>query len=545
MTVASIETLQAKDLAGQSVLVRVDAEDDVKLHDAVPTLAFACAAGARVVVATHCGLGRDAAPPVDAIAVRLGDMLSRPIGTLEDWRGEGAQRAVSHLADGDILLLENLAYEAGETGGDDTLADALSRLADIYCNEAFGLAHQVRASTVGVAKRTKRAVAGITFARELAMLDVMLREPRSPALAFLGGEISKAKMLLAEEIFERVDHTFMAGQLALPFLIVNGRLRGHAAVTDETLVIAERMLATTRRLKHSVHTPADYTVVERQAFERLSRGEYFVAPALQNVAEDRLDADFVIGDIGKATHWSWSDWFGPARTIFWHGPLGICEIDQFCESSKFLANAIANRTWPMLHRTVVCGTSLVSALRRIGFATERLRHLTHAGSTSLHYFAGRPLPAVEVLNRSSEEAMAHRCRVLIALDGSERDPVSVRAAAQHVTPSAEITLLHVRPGPDEEAYPGIVELMDEGEKLQRRLESERVFGHANGILATSGKLSTRQVAVQGKPVEMILRHAERMRADMIIWVAAGTLADLRTRRVLERTPGAALITRAQ
>ncbi|HEX7230803.1 MAG TPA: phosphoglycerate kinase [Candidatus Binatia bacterium] len=541
---ASIETLQAKDLAGQSVLVRVDAEDDVKLHDAVPTLAFACEAGARVVIATHCGLGRDAAPPMDAIAARLGDMLSRPVGKLEDWRGEGAQRAVSHLADGDILLLENLAYEAGETGGDETLADALGRLADIYCNEAFGLAHQVRASTVGVAKRTKRTVAGITFARELAMLDVMLREPRSPALAFLGGKISKDKMLLAEEIFERVDHAFIAGQLALPFLMVNRRLHSHAAVTDETLVIAERMLATARRLKHSVHTPVDYTVVERQAFERLSRGEDVVAPALQNLAENQLQSDFVIGDIGEATRWGWSDWLGPARTIFWHGPLGICEIDQFCQGSKFLANAVANRTWPTVHRTVVCGASLVSALRRIGFATDRIRHLTHAGNASLHYFAARPLPAVEVLSRLSE-SKPKPCRVLIPLDGSERDLVSLRAAAEKTARNAEIILLHVRPGPDHEQYPGIMEILNESEKLQYRLESERVFARANGILAEFGKLSLQQLAVQGKPVVMILRYARRMEADVIVWVAAGTFADLRTRRMLEQTPGAVLIVRAQ
>jgi phosphoglycerate kinase len=545
MTIASIETLLAKQLTGQAVLVRIDARDELKLYDARATLTFACEAGARVVVATGCGFDREAAPQLDAVAARLSELLGRSVGKLDDWQGEGAQRAVHQLADGAVLMLGDIAHEAGETAGDDMVADRLSRLAEIYCNEAFGLAYEVRASTVAVAKRAKHAVAGITFERELTMLEGMLGELRAPSLALLGGEISREKMLLAEEIFQRVDHTFLAGQLAFPFLTAQGRLRGHSAVPDESVVVAERMLAAARDHQRSLHTPADYTVVERSAFERLSRGEYLVPPVLRNVSENQLEPDFVVGDIGEATRWAWSDWFGPARTIFWHGPLGICEIDQFCESSKFLANAIANRTWPMLHRTVVCGTSLVSALRRIGFATERLRHLTHAGSTSLHYFARRPLPAVEVLNRSSEKAMTHRCRVLIALDGSERDPVSVRAAAQHVTPSAEIILLHVRPGPDEEAYPEIVELMDEGEKLQRRLESERVFGHANGILATSGKLSTRQVAVQGKPVEMILRHAERMRADMIIWVAAGTLADLRTRRVLERTPGAALITRAQ
>ena len=543
MSLENIETFHAKQLAGQAVLVRVDAEDDVKLNDAVPTLAFACEAGARVVVATHCGLA-PTAPRADAIAARLSDLLGRSVGKLDDWKGEGGQRAVNHLADGAILMLENLAFEAGEAAGDDTLADALSRLADIYCNEAFGLAHEVRASTVAVAKRAKYAVAGITFERELTMLDVMLRELRPPSLALLGGEISKDKMLLAEEIAARVDHTFLAGQFAFPFLIANGRLRSHAAVTEEIVVIAERMLAAARDRKHTLHTPADYTVVEHSAFGRLSRGEYFVPPTLHNVAENQLEPDFVLGDIGEATRWGWSDWFGPARTTFWHGPLGICEIDQFCEGSRFLANELANRTWPTLHRTVVCGTSLVSALRRIGFATERIRHLTHAGSASLHYFAGRPLPAVDVLNRVSE-AKPKPCRVLIPLDGSERDLTSLHAAAETAARNAEIILLHVRPGPDEEQYPGAIEILNKAEKLQRRLESERIFARANGILAERGMLSTRQVAVQGNPIRMILRYAQRIKAEMIVWVAAGTLADLRTRRVLEQTPCAALITRAR
>jgi nucleotide-binding universal stress UspA family protein len=135
--------------------------------------------------------------------------------------------------------------------------------------------------------------------------------------------------------------------------------------------------------------------------------------------------------------------------------------------------------------------------------------------------------------------------VLIPLDGSERDPVSLRAAVEKTARNAEIILLHVRPGPDDEQYPGIMEILNESEKLQYRLESERVFARANGILAEFGKLSLQQLAVQGKPVVMILRYAQRMEADVIVWVAAGTLADVRTRRVLEQTPGAVLIVRAQ
>ena len=191
MTVASIDTLSPEELRGQPVLVRIDAEDEVKLRDALPTLALLSETRARVVVATHCGLPPDA-PRLDGIAARLGELLGRSVGKLDEWKGEAGLRAVNRLSEGEIMMLENLAFESGEDAGDETLADTLGKLAHIYCNEAFALSHEVRASTVGVAKRAKRAVAGVAFERELSTLEVKLREPRlCPSLALLGGEVQR------------------------------------------------------------------------------------------------------------------------------------------------------------------------------------------------------------------------------------------------------------------------------------------------------------------------------------------------------------------
>ncbi|HEY6383034.1 MAG TPA: phosphoglycerate kinase, partial [Pseudolabrys sp.] len=136
MTVASIDTIPPEELKGQPVLVRIDAEDEMKLRDSLPTLAFLAEASARVVVATHYGSGPDA-PRLDAIGVRLGELLGRPVGKLDEWKGEAGLRAVGRLSEGEIMMLENLAFEAGENAGDDRLADSLSQLVDIYCNDAF------------------------------------------------------------------------------------------------------------------------------------------------------------------------------------------------------------------------------------------------------------------------------------------------------------------------------------------------------------------------------------------------------------------------
>src|SRR5262249_33859720 len=148
----------------------------------------------------------------------------------------------------------------------------------------------------------------------------------------------------------------------------------------------------------------------------------------RNVTEHELTQDQIICDIGTVTQWSWSDLFAHVRRIFWHGPVGISEIDIFCEGSRFLASQLVSRTWPAVHRRVVCGQSLIASLRRIGFRTERILHLTSSGRAALHYFAGRPLPAVEVLNKAVEPRHeAHP--VLIPLNGSESDRCAVHAAA--------------------------------------------------------------------------------------------------------------------
>ena len=252
MTGASIDTIPPKELRQQPVLVRIDAEDEAKLRDSLPTLALLSEAGARVVVATHCGLRPDA-PRMDAIAARLNELLGRPVGKLDEWKGEAGPRAVNRMGEGEIMMIENLAFESGEEAGDDELADALGRLSDLYCNDAFALSHEVRASTVGVAKRAKRAVAGLAFERELTMLEFMLGARQRPSLAVLGGEVSKDKLLLAEEIARRSDRTLVAGQLALPFLIARELLLSSTAVTEEMVTIADRMMAAARQNNEAPH----------------------------------------------------------------------------------------------------------------------------------------------------------------------------------------------------------------------------------------------------------------------------------------------------
>lgn len=214
------------------MLMRIDAEDDVKLCDSLPTLALLSDSGARVVIATHCGSQPDALR-LKEVTGRLEQLLGRAIGRLSDWKTETGLSAVAHLAEGEVVMIEDLALEPGEKTGDEKLADDLVRLCDIYCNDAFALSHEVRASTVGAAGAAKLAVAGLAFEREWNILNLTLDHPQRPLFALLGGSLSEEKLLLAEEISRRAEIMFVAGEFCFPFLVARGDIPGSREVTDE------------------------------------------------------------------------------------------------------------------------------------------------------------------------------------------------------------------------------------------------------------------------------------------------------------------------
>jgi phosphoglycerate kinase len=388
---ASVSSIPRNQLRGQRILVRIDAEDDATLRDSIATLSFLSQSGARVLAAADSN---------HQISRRLAEWLGRPVNQIEDWKSDRGLHASTHLREGGIAFISNLAHEPGEWAADDTLADALSYVCDIYCNEAFALSHQIRASTVGVATKAQQAVAGLAFDRELRAIQRILRQPRKPLVSILGGELSIGKLLLAEEIARRSDRTFIAGQLVFPFLAAKGLGFSGPPVSDRMIRIAERMLTEARDSKRFLFTPDDFIVVHESKFERLARGEYFpLKPPTQTITEAGIQPDHVIGDIGEVTRWRWKDTFGLARTIFWHGPVGITELELFRDGSRFLSGEIARYSGDHVSRSYVCGRSLTAAIRSFGFSTETIGHLTPAGRTALQYFAGGLLPAVEALSR--------------------------------------------------------------------------------------------------------------------------------------------------
>ena len=530
--ITRIDSIPKEQLRGQAVLVRIDAENEAKLQDALPTLFVLLQSGARIVIATHS--------PVHNALAKLTDALGRPIRKLHEWRGEAGLRAVAQMLDGDIVMIKDLALEPGETTDDDDLADALSHLCGIYCNEAFALSHELRASTVGVARKARLTAAGLAFHHDLRALERVLQEPRQFVLALLGGALSEETLLLAEGVARDSDRVLIGGQLCLPFLRSRGIAFTGPVVTGELIRIAERMMTDASNDKRFVLTPFDFTVVDRHTFEKLARAEPFpLGPPALNVQENQIKPDHVICDIGTVTQWNWNEYFGAARQVFWHGPLGVCEIDSFCAGTRFLAEKLALRSAGDFNRVVICGVSLLRALHSIEFPKDRVHHFTPAGRTALHFFAGHPLPAVDALG-AAHRAKPQPCRILIPLDGSDTD-FDALDAVWTLPRDAQLFLLHVRPGLDEEQYPDVIDALSETDRLARRAESDRIFARADAILATFGFTSAHQMSAQGKPSDVISRYAARMEAEMI--VLSSERQSMAIRNIVEHTAHAALLAR--
>ncbi|HJQ26536.1 MAG TPA: phosphoglycerate kinase [Blastocatellia bacterium] len=431
MTVTSIKGIPQVVLRGKRVLIRIGpgatlngsvTTDDSSIEGSLDTLAYLMNAGARVIVASHIGSydrHQKKVARLDEMIMAISSRLGAPIRMLEGWDAEAVKSEASCLCDGELLALGNLSRMPDEETNAPELAHLLAGVCDIYCDDAIALAHEIRASTVGVAHRARRAVAGLAFERELSLLSRTLDDPGRPLLSILGGELSQDKLAMAEVIARQSQVLLLGGELCLPFLVARGGNAGRAEVAKDMVEFAEAILSAAKEDKRDIDLPIDFMTARPNEIERMRQGRRFATGShLSSTPAGDIRPDQVICDIGETTRWAWSGRFGFARTIFWHGPLGICEIKPFDEGTRFIARQLASRTWPGMHKAVLAGGSLTAVLRRMGDNAERLPGLSSADRAALHYFAGLPLPAVDALRQAAIET-AEPFRTLIALDGSK------------------------------------------------------------------------------------------------------------------------------
>jgi phosphoglycerate kinase len=377
-----VRTLEDIDVDGKRVLVRVDfnvpldedgaVADDTRISAALPTLERLRESGAQLVLVSHLGRPKDREPELSLrpVAERLSRYLETEVKLAED---------LDHVPDGDVVMLENIRYEPGETKNDPELAKRLAGLADAFVNDAFGTAHRAHASTEGVARLLPSA-GGLLLQREVETLTGILEDPTRPLVAIVGGAKVTDKIGVLKTFLERADAILIGGAMAFPFLSVQGHSVGDSLCAEEDLEPARALLEAGA---DKLRLPVDLILGDRFDAE---------AERLELEGVDVLDGWMGL-DIGPATSQAYAEEIAAAGTVFWNGPMGAFELTPFARGTRVVAEAVAASDAV----TVVGGGDSAAALHQFGLA-DRVTHLSTGGGASLELIEGKTLPGVEVLS---------------------------------------------------------------------------------------------------------------------------------------------------
>jgi phosphoglycerate kinase len=393
----SLDDLLAEGVSGRRVLVRTDLNvpldkqtgaitDDGRIRASLPTLRALRDAGARVVVAAHLGRPKGTPDPqfsLAPVAARLGELLGTAVPLAGDVAGDDARAKAEQLADGDVLLLENVRFEAAETSKDDAerggLADRLAALADVYVDDAFGAVHRKHASVFDVAERLPH-VAGRLVARELDVLTRLTTDPERPYVVVLGGSKVSDKLAVIEALLPKVDRLLVGGGMCFTFLAAQGHGVGKSLLEADQVDTCRRLLADAG---DRIVLPVDVVC----APEFSADVETTVVP-VDAIPDDQLGLD-----VGPRTVELFGTTLGDARTVFWNGPMGVFELAPFQEGTRGVAAAVA----AVDGLSVVGGGDSAAAVRVLGLDEDAYGHISTGGGASLEYLEGRELPGLVVL----------------------------------------------------------------------------------------------------------------------------------------------------
>ncbi len=381
------------DLDGKRVLVRVDfnvpldngaVADDMRIRAALPTIEELRRRGARIVLVSHLGRPKDREPSLSLapVAARLGELLQTPVALAPGVVGDDVRAAVDGLGRGDLLLLENVRYEPGETKNDPELARSLASLADVYVDDAFGAAHRAHASTEGAARLIPDRAAGLLLEREVNTLMGVLEDPARPLVSVLGGAKVSDKIGVIDRFRESADTILIGGAMCFPFLAAQGHSVGSSLCADDDVELARRTLDSGADARARLELPVDLVIAER------------LAEDAEAVELDGLDVPegWMGLDIGPRTAAAYAEVIAGAGTVFWNGPMGAFEMAPFAAGTRAVAEAVAAAPGT----TVVGGGDSAAALERFGLA-DRVTHLSTGGGATLELIEGKQLPGVEAL----------------------------------------------------------------------------------------------------------------------------------------------------
>ncbi|MDD5308002.1 MAG: phosphoglycerate kinase [Deltaproteobacteria bacterium] len=394
MDFSAIRKVRDVEVAGQRVLMRVDFNvplkngvitDDTRIRAALPTIKDVLARGGRLVLMSHLGRPKDKPEPaysLEPVAARLAEILDVGEVTLTDsCVGDGARRVVLDLRDGQVAMLENVRFHAGETKNDEKFSRELASLGEIYVNDAFGTAHRAHASTHGVTRFLHTKAAGQLLEKEVEALGRLLGKVERPYVAVLGGAKVSDKISIIENLMSRVDVLVIGGAMANTFVKAAGGSVGKSLVEDDRLPLARDLMARAEERKVKILLPKDAVVAD---------GPDATETAI--VASNAVPAGRMSLDIGPASIAEFRDILSRAGTVFWNGPMGMFEKKPFAEGTLSVAKAIAGSA----AFSVVGGGDSVAAVTEAKLE-HGFDHVSTGGGASLEFLEGKILPGIEAL----------------------------------------------------------------------------------------------------------------------------------------------------
>ncbi|MFH1428113.1 MAG: phosphoglycerate kinase [Candidatus Margulisiibacteriota bacterium] len=394
MNKKSIKDISQSELKGKKVLVRADFNvpldetlnitDDSRIQAALPTINYLLDAGARVILCSHLGRPKGEVKEemrLTPVAKRLSELTGKPVVKTNDCIGEEVKQAIDKMADGDIVLLENLRFYKEETKNDPEFAKKLAENADLFVNDAFGTAHRAHASTEGVTKYLP-AVGGFLIQKELEFLGNALKNPKKPFMAIIGGAKVSSKISVLTNLIPKVDVLIIGGGMAYTFFKAMGYSVGKSILEPDYVDEAQNIMELAKAQGTELLLPVDNVVAD----------DFSNDANTKVIQGDNIPDDWEGLDIGPQTAKIWADKLKTAATVIWNGPVGAFEMDNFASGTRAVAEALAESN----AITIIGGGDSAAALKKFGLSSK-MTHISTGGGASLEFLEGKELPGIVAL----------------------------------------------------------------------------------------------------------------------------------------------------
>ncbi|MBQ3602326.1 MAG: phosphoglycerate kinase [Clostridia bacterium] len=394
MNALNKKTVEDIDVSGKKVLVRCDFNvplkdgvitSDKRIVSSLPTIKYLLDNNARVILCSHLGRPKGEVMPefsLAPVAARLSELLGKEVKMAKDVVGESAQALAASLNDGDVMLLENVRFEKGETKNDAELSKAFASLADIFVNDAFGSAHRAHSSTTGVADYIP-AVCGYLIQKEISFIGGALENPQRPFVAILGGAKVSDKIGVITNLLDKVDTLIVGGGMAYTFMKYLGHNIGTSLLEADKVELAGEMMAKAKEKGVNFLIPVDNKVGK----------EYDPNTEAQIVDSDDIPEGWMGLDIGPKSQELFANAIKGAGTVIWNGPMGVSEWENFAAGTVAVANAVAESG----AISIIGGGDSAAAVQKLGFA-DKMSHISTGGGASLEFMEGKELPGIAALN---------------------------------------------------------------------------------------------------------------------------------------------------